>query len=177
MPDFIIALLGEGAVSRLNEFSCGDDDLDDFLRNDAWRLQKQHVARTYLARDHQTGAVLGYTTLLNDAVRLLTRERKKLGLASDDHPIVPAIKIARLAVSVDARGRSIGLTLVRAAYSAAQRADIASGCRLLTVDAYPESVAFYERLGFEANRSTEYRDRENPSLRLDVFATETPGWI
>lgn len=176
MPDFIIALLGEGAVSWLTDFSCGDEDLDGFLKDDAWRLQQQHVARTYLARDNQSGAVLGYMTLLNDAVRLLTRERKKLGLASDDHPIVPAIKIARLGVSLNARGRGIGVTLVRAAYSAVQRTDPSSGCRLLTVDAYPEAVAFYERLGFEANRSTEYRDRENPSLRFDVFATETPDW-
>jgi len=40
------------------------------------------------------------------------------------------------------------------------------GCRLLTVDAYPESVAFYERFGFVANRAKPYQGRTHPSVQL-----------
>jgi GNAT superfamily N-acetyltransferase len=156
---------------------CGDEDLDDFIRDDAWRLQSEHVAVTYVARDKVSGEVAGYCTLLNDAVRLLTRERKKLGLASDDHPIVPAVKIARLGVSIDRQGTGVGVLLVRSAYYAARRDDSTSGCRLLTVDAYPTALPFYEKLGFEPNKAPDYRDRENPSLRLDVFSRAVPDWI
>jgi hypothetical protein len=58
-------------------------------------------------------------------------------------------------------------------YQTAERA----GCRLLTVEAYPEAVAFYDRLGFLRNRSKEYRERTHPSMRLDLFANAMPGWL
>jgi ribosomal protein S18 acetylase RimI-like enzyme len=158
-------------------FSCGDADLDSFLSDDSLRLQNEHVARTFLSVARTDGRILGYVTVLNDAVHLLTREKKKLGLASDDHPVVPALKIARLGVASEYARSGLGTALVRHAYFSAQRSDASGGCRLLTVDAYRQAVSFYERLGFQRNRSPEYRDRENPSLRLDVFAPELPDWI
>ncbi len=51
------------------------------------------------------------------------------------------------------------------------------GCRLITLDAYPESIAFYERLGFARNRSKAYREREHPSMRLDLYAPIPPLWV
>ena len=42
--------------------------------------------------------LVGYMTLLADAVVLETKERKRLALSAHDHPAVPALKIARLAV-------------------------------------------------------------------------------
>jgi hypothetical protein len=33
----------------LGTFTCGEPDLDDFLRSDALRLQSHRLARTYLA--------------------------------------------------------------------------------------------------------------------------------
>ena len=59
-------------------FSCGDDDLDDFLRTDAVRLQAQNVVRTYVAL--YEGEIVGYVALLTDAVELKPSERKKLSL-------------------------------------------------------------------------------------------------
>ena len=50
------------------------------------------------------------------------------------------------------------------------------GCRLLTLDAYAQSVAFYEHLGFVRNRAKEYRDRQNPSMRFDLHAPNLPAW-
>lgn len=48
-----------------------------------------------------------------------------------------------------------------------------AGCRLLTVDAYPAAIAFYERLGFVTNRAKEYQTKDAPEyaprrLRSDV---------
>jgi hypothetical protein len=44
-----IRLLASADEPLLHTFSCGDPDLDDFLRTDALRLQAQRVASTYLA--------------------------------------------------------------------------------------------------------------------------------
>ena len=51
------------------------------------------------------------------------------------------------------------------------------GCRLLTVDAYPASVSFYQRLGFIPNRAKPYQGREHPSMRLDLFPPALPSWV
>jgi GNAT superfamily N-acetyltransferase len=118
-------------------------------------------------------------TLLADAVVLETKERKRLALSATDHPTVPALKIARLAVARDFRAahRGTGTALVAIAYALAIDLADRVGCRLLTVDAYPDSVAFYERLGFVTNRAKAYQGRTHPSMRLDVFPAVPPEWL
>ena len=175
--NFELALLEPSDREMCRGFDCGDNDLNDFLATDALRLQEQNVARTYLALEPGSGRVAGYCTLLSDSLHLLTKERKNLGLASADHPIVPAMKIARLGVSLPDHGKGAGQFLVLAAFAISREVAELTGCRLLTVDSYPGALSFYEKLGFTRNRSPNYRERENPSLRLDLFATASPEWV
>lgn len=88
------------------------------------------------------------------------------------------MKVARLAVSTSFRATLRGLGEVMMRFALAKALDIADqiGCRVLTVDAYPESVAFYEKLGFTRNRAKQYQGREHPSMRLDIFPPEPPSW-
>lgn len=171
-----IAPLAQDEV--IGSFSCGDADLDDFLANDAQRLGLERAVQTYLARAVPTGPdVLGFVSLMVDAVKLQTRERTSLRLRRSDHPIVPALKIARLGVCKTMQRRAgIGTALVRFAFFKAHDISEAAGCRLLTLDAYPGAVEFYERLGFVRNREKEYRDRKIVSMRLDLFSEAWPNW-
>lgn len=172
-----IRLFRADDIHLAQEFSCGDDDLDDFLRSDALRLQNVHTARTHIAfyRDE----FVGYITLLNDCVELKTNERKRLSLRHNDHPTVPALKIARLAVSAVARSRlrGTGTALVQFACAKALELSHSAGCRLVTVDAYPESVRFYEKLGFIKNNAKPYAERAHPSMRFDLFGQRSPYWL
>lgn len=164
-------------VPLLTTFTCGEADLDDFLRSDALRLQTHRVARTYLA--FYGADVIGYMTLLADAVVLETKERKRLALGAHDHPAVPALKIARLAIADSFRTTHAGAGTALIGIALAIGSDLSEriGCRLLTVDAYPESVAFYEKLGFIRNGAKPYQGREHPSMRLDIFPSESPSWV
>jgi ribosomal protein S18 acetylase RimI-like enzyme len=169
--------LDEAYLASTEKFSCGDEDLDDFLRTDALRLQRHNIVRTFVA--FYDAVLVGFVSLMNDAIVLETRERKSLALSSHDHPVVPALKIARLGVSQQFRQshRGTGEALVRFAYATALSIAEHTGCRLLTLDAYEGSVAFYERLGFARNRAKGYRERKNPSMRLDVFTSQPPAWL
>jgi GNAT superfamily N-acetyltransferase len=140
------------------------------------RLQAIDTVRTYLARDR--GALVGYVALLADAIVLESRERTRLALTHGDHPVIPAIKVARLAVAEGYRARHAGSgrALMRFAFAVALDVSDRIGCRVLTVDAYPAAVGFYDRLGFVRNRSREYRGRARPSMRLDLRADPLPGW-
>ena len=169
--------IGSADPAAFAMFSCGDADLDGFLRDDALRLDHNQIARTYLAC--YDGALVGYVSLLADAIVLETRERKALALRHGDHPVIPALKVARLGVSEAFRAahRGAGEGLMRFAFVEALTLAKRVGCRLLTLDAYAQSAAFYERLGFVRNRAKEYRDREHPSMRLDLYAPTLPAWV
>lgn len=174
---------GEEWLGALASFHCGDEDLDDFIRSDALRLQSLNVARSYLAI--YGDRVRGYLTLMADAVVLKPNERKKLRdtsgnmLAFDDHPVVPALKIARLAVCRETRAelRGIGEALVRFAFYTSLDLSEIAGCRLLTLDAYPDAIPFYEKLGFARNLDGAYAGKPRPSMRLDLFARVPPSWL
>lgn len=171
-----VRLVAEADAPLLATFTCGEADLDDFLRSDALRLQAQRVVRTYLGFVGEQ--LIGYMALLADAVVLETKERRRLALGAHDHPIVPAVKIARLAVaeSVRATHTGAGTALVQVAFAMALDVADRIGCRLITVDAYPESVAFYEQLGFVPNRAKAYQGRHHPSMRLDIFPPVMHPW-
>ena len=112
-------------------------------------------------------------------------ERRKLAapeverLGHQDPEYVPAIKVARLAVCKDFRAVSSGTgrELVRFACWLGLRASRAIGCRLVTVDAYPDAVRFYEEIGFGHNSAKPYKERARPSMRLDLFAPDVQGWL
>lgn len=163
-------------TAALVSFSCGAADLDDFLRSDALRLQRQRVVHTFLAFFETT--LVGYMSMLADAVVLETKERKRLSLSARDHPAVPALKIARLGVAQSFRESHSGAGAALVQVARALALDVAQrvGCRLLTVDAYPDSVAFYARLGFVSNRAKAYQGREHPSMRLDIFRSVEHTW-
>jgi GNAT superfamily N-acetyltransferase len=173
----VIRALVPSDADALASFTCGDDDLDDFLRTEALRIQELNVVRTFLGV--YEGEVVGFASILTDAVVLETKERKGLALAFRDHPVVPALKIARLGVDSKAREkyRGLGEALVSFAVAKVLAVGVHVGCRLLTVDAYPQSVEFYERPGFVRNRAKEYRDKDHPSMRFDAFAPTLPPWV
>jgi GNAT superfamily N-acetyltransferase len=176
-------VLSERDAEAVTAFSCGNADLDDFLRSDALRYQAHHVATTYLGIYEDR--TVGYVTLMADAVILSSRERKQLRapnstpLGYDDHPVIPALKVARLGACQEFRTdfSGCGHALVRFACWQALMASRSFGCRLVTVDAYPEAIEFYERIGFARNRAKPYKDRERPSMRFDLFAPEVQDWL
>jgi hypothetical protein len=78
--------------------------------------EKVHVALTWLLRERASGDIAAYMSLIADAVRLSVAE-KELHSLSYPFKTIPALKIAKLAVSETAqqRYRGIGSFLVYAA--------------------------------------------------------------
>lgn len=178
-------------VSDAQAFSCGtsadDEELNSFLREDALRLTELRTAVTYLAR--YKGRVVGFVSLMTDSVEFESGERRKVRrgkyqLGHADHPILPAIKIARLAVSAEHRRHfsGTGVALMQFALAKALLASAADteggigiGCRLLTVDAKDSALEWYtERLGF--TKSKRQRKTKTTSLFLDIHAEALPHW-
>lgn len=129
----------------VEEFSCGQPELDRFLIRHALQAQQAGSALTYVGLSDK--AVIGFYSLVAGEVRHADApERVVKGMPR--HPI-PLMVLARLAVHSDWQGRRIGAGLLLDALTRTlQAADIA-GIRALAVHAKDEAAAsFYEHFGF-----------------------------
>lgn len=129
----------------VEEFTCGQPELDRFLTRHALQAQRMNSSQSYVGLSNQT--VIGYYTIVAGEVRHANApERVVKGMPR--HPI-PLLVLARLAVHSEWQGRGIGAGLLLDALGRTlQVADIV-GVRSLAVHAKDSSAAeFYRHFGF-----------------------------
>jgi GNAT superfamily N-acetyltransferase len=156
-------------------FRCAIEEYTDYLLHDAVRAGIDSVAVTWLLRDKADDLIVAYMSMINDTIRLSVSEKEIHKL---DYPFktIPAMKIAKLAVSEVSRGRykGAGSFMIETARGLARgcNADY-SACRFLTVDAdieHNESViAFYTRNGFLPNAELNNKRSKTISMRKDIL--------
>lgn len=128
-------------------FTCGVEALDRYLRNQASQDARRGFAAVYLALGDES-RVLGFYTLSMAGVPI---ERVPANLRSKmpRYPSVPAIRLGRLAVSIEVRGRGMGEFLLVDAMNRALQNEVAWAAFI--VDAKDETArAFYLRYEFLA---------------------------
>ena len=81
---------------------------------------------------------------------------------------IPAVKVARLAVSTDYQGKGIGKEALSFAIYVSQMVREYSGVVFITLDCYEHRVSYYENFGFERNLfQPVVREYDSPiSMRL-----------
>lgn len=129
-------------------FSCGVPALDDYLHHLARQHLRDGIATTHvLTDDAGPRRILGYCSLAAAQLhlgQLDEADRRRL----PSYP-VPAMRMARLAVSTAAQGKGHGRLLVGHATNLALSIRQAMGLRILIVDAKDQrAAAFYEAFGF-----------------------------
>ncbi len=139
--------------TEIKSFDCGDTDLNDFLVSDAKNYLMAMMALTYLLEDNEASKTVAYYSLLNDKIvfdpedkRFWNRLNRKIA-NNKRRKEYPAVKIGRLAVSLDYSGNHIGesiLLQIKHMFATMRR----SACRFITVDAYAAAIPFYEKCGF-----------------------------
>lgn len=136
-------------------FDCGDDDLNDFIRNESVNYRQARLAVTYVIEVKGTNQVAGFFSLANDRISLsdfesntdFNRFRRRRFVNEKRLKSYPAAKICRLGVDLSAKGQSLGtfmLDFIKSYFVI----DNKTGCRFITVDAYNEAVPFYQKNNF-----------------------------
>jgi GNAT superfamily N-acetyltransferase len=137
------------AHHRRESFTCGEADLDEFLRTRARKHREQNISSTFVAVPIDGPVVGGYYTL---AERMLEFDDMPPALVRrlPRHPL-PAILLGRLAVDLAHQGKGLGrLLLVDALRTCVKAADLL-GVFAVILDAKNERVkGWYERHGFSA---------------------------
>ena len=134
-------------------FDCGDSDLNDFLINDSKNYLEKLLAVTYLLVSGDKTAA--FFCVANDKISVQDSDSKsqwkKLSKVMPFHKryeSFPAVKIGRFAVDISMKGQGLGTALldyIKEFFMTNNR----TGCLFVTVDAYTESLEFYEKNGFK----------------------------
>lgn len=170
LADYEIRKLGLN--DTVDTFDCGDEDLNDFIINDAPLYRKTLLAMTYILVNKNTGKVIAYFSVANDRISIkdfptnteFNRFRKHKFVNEKRLKSYPAIKICRLGIDKSVQGQQIGTFLIDFIGTLFVM-DNKSGCRFLTVDAYAQAIPFYLKNDFVFLSSQD----ENQRTRLMYF--------
>lgn len=171
----------EWVLEKIDDFSiiagfdCGNHDLNDFFNKDAERYRNQLLAQTYCFYPigETANESLAFVALCNDSVVTKTMRRTikdKIPHHKRHYPSYPAVKIARLGVTLLGQGKNVGTALITTIKSLFVR-DNRTGCRFITVDAYNTATTlnFYSKNGFvrtvKENSNAE-RDEDDTTVSL-----------
>ncbi len=133
-----------GDDHRLEDFDCGVDVLNQWLRRSARVAAASGTAATYVLRRGER--VIGYYAL---AMSSVGHERAPSRLRRGMPDPVPAVLLARLALDRAEQGRSLGGHLLVDALARCTRGGNEFGARAVIVDALsPAAADFYRHFGF-----------------------------
>lgn len=160
---------------NISKFNCGDKDLDAFLLEDAINFQEKHIANTFVLLDNDK--VAAYFCLLNDKISRVEITNSRWKKIKDSFPdgkrfrSYPSIKIGRLAVSQDYKGRHLGTHVMNVIKSIVSSNSNPSAFRFLTVDAYLSAVGFYRECGF-SELTQKDEDEHTRLMYFDMMSIE-----
>ena len=130
-----------------DDFACGVDSLDDWLKRRAYPNQVNGASRTYVVTEGKR--VVGYYCLASGALELSDTPTSIRRNMPDP---VPVAILGRLAVDKSCQGRGLGVALLQDAVVRTAQAASILGIRGLLVHALSiETKAFYEHHGFVAS--------------------------
>lgn len=126
-------------------FESGQPALDEWLKREALRAQRQDTARTYVWTEPAEPKVVAYYSVVPTEVRRDDVSRSMSGGLST----VPAFLLARLALDQSLQGRGLGSQLLLDALEVIVRASTMASGRLIVVDAIDDVAhAFYRHHNF-----------------------------
>lgn len=150
-------------IHEVDEFDCGNNDLNVFLQATARQHQRKFISKSYVLIDDEAPLeVMGFYTM---AVRkMVASDELPPNIAKKLPREVPGLSLARLAVRDDLQGQGHGEYLLAHALDRAARVAREIGGYAVFVDAKDETAAaFYRKYGF-----TPFPD--NPFILFMPFA-------
>jgi predicted GNAT family N-acyltransferase len=159
---------------QFKPFNCGDDDLNDFFVNASIPHLNSLLAVTYVI-ENETETIC-FFSLLNDKISVSDvpqKEQNKWGFkffskTGKQYKSHPSVKIGRYAVTNSFRNKGIGrevMNYIKYLFTDNNR----TGCRFITVDAYADSIGFYEKMGFKFMTKSD-RDESERHMYFDLIS-------
>lgn len=128
------------AAHTLDDFACGNANLDAWLKDHALRATGQGT-RTYLLIAERSDQVSGYFAI---APHLVAHDELPRSIGRGAPQRIPAVLLAKLALDQSIHGKGLGAELLVCALRTIVAAARSAGGRLIVVDAIDtDAAAFY----------------------------------
>jgi ribosomal protein S18 acetylase RimI-like enzyme len=129
-------------------FDCGSEPLNRYFRQQVTQDARRRVTACFVAVEQGRGVLAGYYTVASSSVPL-TDLPEALAKKLPRYPSVPAVRMGRLAIDQQFRGKGLGAAMLADALARSVKAEIAAYA--LVVDAKDaQAAAFYRHHGFLA---------------------------
>ena len=165
--------LSKEIIDNAFPFDCGNDDLNEFFKNDSLNYEKELLGKSYcFLLDENPKEIVCAFTVSNDSVKvnsLPNARKKKISkpIPREKHfKSYPAVLIGRLGVNMNYKEKGLGRKLMDFIKRWFVDPDNKTGCRFVVVDAYNEEIptGYYTKNGFEFLFSTEEQEKEYTGL-------------
>ncbi len=172
-------------IELLHQFQTTQNDLKEFLIEEALKSEEMCVSTTYLVFDKEYHTnprelkLLGYVTILNDSISLNAKMKQLFREKGVNYRSLPAMKIGRLCVDERYERRGIGKLIVAFCIEKACLLNDQISCRFITLDAKrnrdekKDSLHFYKKIGFNI---LDHKDKSEIELRKQTTGT-TPMYL
>lgn len=149
-----IIKLKKDRIDLVEEFDCGDVDLNEFLKEDSLTYLDGKLAVTYILLYNQN--LIGFFCVSNDAIPLGGKDKRLLQKLGKGQKTYPALKIGRLGIQKERQRKGFGTLIVNYVIGMALTLSEKIGCRYIAVDAYDHHIPieFYKRNGFKGLKKT-----------------------
>lgn len=157
----------------VREFDCGSKPLNDFLcTEEVHRYEQLRYGRTYLV--YYENDLVAYFTISSGEIRASYLSGSRVDSLRGEREFVvekiPGLKIGRLAVDSRHQNKGLGRALIAIIAGIARQTGQSIGMRLLIVQAKPESMDFYRKMGFVQVVSAKEKRRIHRTFFLDLYA-------
>lgn len=173
----VFSSLTQKVLEESENFSCGNEDLDGFFKDDAVSYAENLFGKSYCYTiEGEKSEIVCAFTVANASIftKYLPNARKKKVGKLVPHIkqdlIYPAVLIGRLGISTRYQHLHIGSEVLDFIKSWFVEPYNKTGCRYLVVDAYNEDipVAFYKKNGFDFMFSTEEQEKSYRGILSDM---------
>lgn len=170
-------------ASYIESFESFQEDLMEYLKEDALHSQDLCLANTFLVFDEynfksfkqkkEKLVLLGYISILTDSLRLDSELKVHFRNKNIRYNSLPALKIGRLCVDDKYRGSGIGKCIIAWVSDRAYYLNQNIACRFITLDAKrhqdkdKDSYNFYRRYNFQILKTK--KPRSYTPMYLDIL--------
>lgn len=135
------------ATHHLDDFDCGEEALNSWLKRNALKNQQNQASRTFVIC--QNNNVVGFYALAAGSV---SHQFVSGGLRRNMPDPIPVIVLGRLAIDLTHQGQKLGAALLKDAVLRASAVSQQVGVKALLVHALNDKAkAFYLNYGFQVS--------------------------
>lgn len=135
------------ATHHLDDFDCGEEALNSWLKRNALKNQQNQASRTFVIC--QNNNVVGFYALAAGSV---SHQFVSGGLRRNMPAPIPVVVLGRLAIDLAHQGQQLGAALLKDAVLRASAVSQQVGVKALLVHALNDKVkAFYLNYGFQVS--------------------------